>query len=197
MIRLACANRTARLSRISANSIRRKIAIEPQKSRHPIRRQSLLRLFRSAERRVRRIQQHHSKNNRNRRRRNVSRNKRPASAPTVVATSKNIPTRIFEYPSRKYAAAAPEEVAITDTSDAPIAYRISTPNTSVSSGTITTPPPSPVSDPSIPAKKRADRHHQCEFNRIQAATSSLTNVSAAPVSRIIAYVRDPFTLTGR
>src|ERR1700722_107403 len=75
----------------------------------------------------------------------------PLSAPTVVATSKNMPTRMFEYPSFKYAAAAPDEVAITETSEAPIAYRISTPNTKVSSGTITTPPPSPVNAPSSPA----------------------------------------------
>src|ERR1700722_3312261 len=45
----------------------------------------------------------------------------PLSAPTVVAISRNMPTRMFEYPSRKYAAAAPDDVAITDTSDAPIA----------------------------------------------------------------------------
>src|ERR1700745_1186205 len=75
----------------------------------------------------------------------------PADPPSVVATSRNIPTRTFEYPSRTYAAAAPLDVAITDTSAAPIAYRMSTPNTIVSNGTITTPPPSPVSAPKKPA----------------------------------------------
>src|SRR4051794_30041190 len=40
---------------------------------------------------------------------------------------------------------------MTDTSDAPAAYRRSTPNPSTRSGTITTPPPSPVSAPSRPA----------------------------------------------
>src|SRR5258705_517539 len=56
----------------------------------------------------------------------------PASAPIVVATSRNSPIRTFVYPSRTYAAAAPDEVAITDTSDAPIAYRRSTWNKSPS-----------------------------------------------------------------
>jgi len=42
-------------------------------------------------------------------------------APTVVATSRNIPIRMLVKPSRTYAAAAPEDVAITDTSDAPTA----------------------------------------------------------------------------
>jgi len=32
-----------------------------------------------------------------------------------------MPTRMLVYPSRTYAAAAPDEVAITDTSDAPMA----------------------------------------------------------------------------
>ncbi len=45
----------------------------------------------------------------------------PSSAPTVVAISRNIPTRMFVYPSRTNAAAAPDEVAITQTSEAPIA----------------------------------------------------------------------------
>ena len=45
----------------------------------------------------------------------------PNTAPTVVATSRNIPIRTFESPSRTYAAAAPDEVAITEISDAPMA----------------------------------------------------------------------------
>src|SRR5574340_115134 len=40
---------------------------------------------------------------------------------------------------------------MTETSDAPMAYWISTPNPRVKSGTITTPPPRPVSDPKKPA----------------------------------------------
>jgi hypothetical protein len=42
-------------------------------------------------------------------------------------------------------------VAITEINDAPIAYLISTPKTKVRRGTITTPPPSPVRAPRIPA----------------------------------------------
>src|SRR5579885_3774451 len=76
----------------------------------------------------------------------------PQIAPIVVAISRNIPTRTFEYPSRTYAAAAPDDVAITETSAAPIAYLISTLKSSVSIGTITTPPPSPVSAPRNPAR---------------------------------------------
>src|SRR5438067_1166063 len=79
----------------------------------------------------------------------------PESAPRLVAISRNIPTRMFEYPSRTYAAAAPDEVAMTETSDAPTAYRRSTPRTMVSSGTITTPPPSPVREPRNPAASDA------------------------------------------
>ena len=45
----------------------------------------------------------------------------PAIAPKVVAISRNIPIRMLEKPSRTYAAAAPEEVAMTETSVAPMA----------------------------------------------------------------------------
>ena len=75
----------------------------------------------------------------------------PTKAPIVVATSRNIPIRRFVKPSLIYADAAPQEVAITDTSEAPTAYRMSTPNTEVKRGTMTTPPPKPVSDPKKPA----------------------------------------------
>ncbi|GAB4237852.1 MAG: hypothetical protein Kow0049_24020 [Stanieria sp.] len=49
--------------------------------------------------------------------------------------------------------AAPKEVAITDTREAPTAYLISTPKIAVNRGTITTPPPKPVSAPTKPAVK--------------------------------------------
>jgi hypothetical protein len=45
----------------------------------------------------------------------------PQTAPTVVAVQRNIPTLIFEMPSRRYAAAAPLDVAMTEHSAAPIA----------------------------------------------------------------------------
>ncbi len=45
----------------------------------------------------------------------------PNRAPVVVAISRNIPMRMLENPSLTYATAAPDEVAITDTSDAPMA----------------------------------------------------------------------------
>ena len=45
----------------------------------------------------------------------------PSNAPTVVAISRNIPMRMLENPSFTYAAADPDDVAITETSDAPMA----------------------------------------------------------------------------
>ncbi|MNL14019.1 hypothetical protein D3C87_1349450 [compost metagenome] len=45
----------------------------------------------------------------------------PITAPAVVAISKNMPSRIFAIPSLTYAAADPEDVAITETKAAPIA----------------------------------------------------------------------------
>jgi hypothetical protein len=45
----------------------------------------------------------------------------PIRAPVVVATSINMPSRIFENPSFTYAEAAPQGVAITETRAAPIA----------------------------------------------------------------------------
>ncbi len=55
--------------------------------------------------------------------------------------------RMLDSPSRTYAAAAPEEVATTETRLAPIAYRISTPSRRVSAGVTTMPPPRPVIAP--------------------------------------------------
>ena len=45
----------------------------------------------------------------------------PMIAPDVVATSRKIPTRMFVKPSLRYEAAAPDEVAMTETNEAPIA----------------------------------------------------------------------------
>ena len=45
----------------------------------------------------------------------------PSTAPMVVAISRNMPIRMLEKPSRTYAAADPDDVAMTDISDAPIA----------------------------------------------------------------------------
>ena len=45
----------------------------------------------------------------------------PTTAPIVVAISRNIPIRILVKPSFTKATAAPEEVPITETSEAPIA----------------------------------------------------------------------------
>jgi hypothetical protein len=45
----------------------------------------------------------------------------PQTAPTVVAISRNMPMRMLEKPSRTYAAAAPEDVAITEINAAPMA----------------------------------------------------------------------------
>ena len=51
---------------------------------------------------------------------NLSANEAPTTAPIVVAISRNIPILILEKPSLTYAAAAPEDVAMTDTSVAPM-----------------------------------------------------------------------------
>lgn len=76
----------------------------------------------------------------------------PATAPVVVAISRNIPMRTLVIPSFIYAAAAPEDVAIDVTNAAPTAYLISTPNPRVKIGITITPPPKPVSEPINPAK---------------------------------------------
>jgi hypothetical protein len=49
-------------------------------------------------------------------------------APTVVAISRNIPIRKFVNPSLTLTAAAPDEVAMIEMRDAPMAYRMSTPS---------------------------------------------------------------------
>src|SRR5262245_43683275 len=91
----------------------------------------------------------------------------PRIAPKTVATSSSIPIRTFVYPSRTYAAAAPDEVAMIATSDAPIAYLRSIPNASTISGIRMTPPPSPVSDPTSPAS--AD---DARMSSVKATTST-------------------------
>ena len=75
----------------------------------------------------------------------------PCQGPVVVAIASSIATRVLVKPSLINAAADPELVAITATSEAPTAYLMSTPKARTSSGTTTTPPPRPVSDPSRPA----------------------------------------------
>ena len=42
---------------------------------------------------------------------------------------------------------------MTETSEAPMAYRMSTPNRKARSGTMTTPPPNPVREPRNPAAR--------------------------------------------
>src|SRR5215471_10691328 len=75
----------------------------------------------------------------------------PNKAPSVVAISRNIPMRMLEKASLRYDTAAPDEVAMTETSEAPTAYLISTLKANVSRGTRTTPPPRPVREPRNPA----------------------------------------------
>src|SRR5262249_60080157 len=77
----------------------------------------------------------------------------PAGGPLVVGIGRNMGIRPFENPSVTYGAAAPEDVPMTDRSDAPMAYRIGTPKTRTSGGTITTPPPRPVRAPTKPAMR--------------------------------------------
>ena len=75
----------------------------------------------------------------------------PDIAPVVVAISKNIPAFILMILSLRYAEAAPDDVAITDTILAPIAVLISMLNSKTSIGIIIIPPPTPTNDPIIPA----------------------------------------------
>jgi hypothetical protein len=77
--------------------------------------------------------------------------KAPVRAPIVVAISKNMPTRTFVILSLRYVTAEPLEVDITDTTPAPMAYLISTPNSKVSTGITIIPPPRPRSEPKKPA----------------------------------------------
>src|SRR6185503_19862692 len=87
-------------------------------------------------------------------------------APAVVATSRNMPMPTLENPSRTYAAAAPDEVAMTEMSDTPIAYRMSTWKKTVSSGTSSTPPPSPVSAPRSPAVSDPKKRRPVNIDRV-------------------------------
>ena len=77
----------------------------------------------------------------------------PQIAPIVVAISRNMPTRRLVMWSLTYAAAAPLEVAMTETIETPIGdlRGDGTRKTSVSSGTTKTPPPRPTSEPTSPA----------------------------------------------
>src|SRR3569833_3849101 len=94
--------------------------------------------------------------------------------------------RTLENPSRTYAAAAPDEVAITEMSDTPIAYRMSTWKKTVSSGTSTTPPPSPVSAPSRPAVSEPKKRSPVKIDKVivratlQQSTALQRQPSKAP-----------------
>lgn len=79
----------------------------------------------------------------------------PKSAPRTVATSRKMPMRMLVKPSRTYAAAAPELVAMTATREVPTAYLMSIPKARTRSGMMMTPPPRPVSAPRKPAATEA------------------------------------------
>jgi hypothetical protein len=75
----------------------------------------------------------------------------PTNAPVAVNSSSVIPSRRFaRWRSRKTPAAA-LLVMITQISETPTASRSGSPNPSVSSGTISTPPPRPSREPNAPA----------------------------------------------
>jgi hypothetical protein len=91
----------------------------------------------------------------------------------MVNISRNMPTLRFVTWSRTYAAAAPLEVAITDTVLTAMARLMSSP-ARVSAGIRTTPPPMPAMAPTRPATKES-RRRGSRVTRIRSATEAPHN----------------------
>ena len=81
----------------------------------------------------------------------------PAMAPTVVATSRNIPRRMLVMPRAAKVVCAMDDVAITQTMLVAMAVLIGTPKARLSTGTMMTPPPTPSMLPKTPAKNAMTR----------------------------------------
>ena len=75
----------------------------------------------------------------------------PATAPTVVATSRNMPRRMLVMPRLTKRSAPSMDVAMTQTMLVAMAVLIGTPKASVSMGTMMMPPPTPSMLPNTPA----------------------------------------------
>ena len=67
----------------------------------------------------------------------------PAKAPSVVKSSRTIPSRTSARPDFKYSCAAPVEVVMTESKLVPTATLTGSPKTKVRKGTTKTPPPNP------------------------------------------------------
>ena len=91
----------------------------------------------------------------------------PKIAPSVVAISSDIPILMFVILSFIYADAAPLDVAIVATRLAPAAYSKGTPKSIASTGVITTAPPSPVIEPTIPAAMPVNRSNAEKIGSIK------------------------------
>ena len=81
----------------------------------------------------------------------------PATAPTVVATSRNMPRRMLVMPRAAKVVCAIDDVAMTQTMLVAMAVLIGTPNARLSTGTMMIPPPTPSMLPNTPAKSAMTR----------------------------------------
>ena len=81
----------------------------------------------------------------------------PASAPTVVATSRTIPRRMLVMPRAAKVLWAMEDVAITQMMLVAIAVLMGTPKARLRTGTMMMPPPTPSMLPNTPATKATSR----------------------------------------
>ncbi len=81
----------------------------------------------------------------------------PATAPMVVATSRNMPSRMLVIPREANVVWAMDDVAITQTMLVAMAVLIGTPNARLRTGTMMTPPPTPSMLPNTPAKNAMTR----------------------------------------
>jgi hypothetical protein len=76
----------------------------------------------------------------------------PAMAPTVVATSRNMPRRMLVMPRAANRVCAMDDVAMTQTMLVAMAVLMGTPKPRLSTGTMMMPPPTPSMLPNTPAK---------------------------------------------
>ena len=90
----------------------------------------------------------------------------PSRPPTLVATSRTSPSRMFTRPRFRLTVAEAEAVAMTEMRLAAIAARMGTPRPSVSSGTRKTPPPRPSSAPTRPVAAPVRKRSAAESSDI-------------------------------
>ncbi len=81
----------------------------------------------------------------------------PATAPMVVATSRNMPRRMFVMPRLANLVCAIDDVATTQTMLVAMAVLMGTPKARLRTGTMMMPPPTPSMLPKTPATKATRR----------------------------------------